>query len=78
MSNQKLNLLSSGRLAQPDILKILSFPENTVSSAGKSNSSFNYLLDKLSHVTCSQWLILTILNIISFTFIVMAYSCTKH
>lgn len=76
MTNQKQNL-SSYRFTQPEVLKLLWVRQNPITLAEESHG-FNYLLDKLSHISCSQWFILMLLNLICFGFIIMAYSCTKH
>lgn len=66
------------RFTKTNFFKIFNFQENTITLVANSDSSLNYLLDKLRHISCGQWLILILLNLISFSFILTAYFFTQH
>lgn len=78
MTIRKPVLFVYDRFTKTDFSKIFILKENTITLAENSNSSFDYLLDKLSHISCSQWFILILLNSIAFSFILTAYFCTQH
>ncbi len=77
MTIRKPARLIYDRLMKTNVFKVFYIWDSTITLAENSNSSLDYLLDKLSCISCSQWLILFVLNVISFSFIIMAYSCTK-